>query len=303
MYRKYYTSQKSSKIYPGFPLNNNHKHLPGIGYHKINEVAPSLIETNYNEKYFRPSKFPSVNTMDFNTLILENQNDNPTEITLPKNLTDNPYDTIINFFSILREANQGATMKVGCGTVGLEALPYPIAYAFFSSTLKEQLPYDQYLKLFENIYHINLIKMKYLNNSEPSNNSYTFLIEIETIEGECFCYYYGYLEVIYENYSYLINSLSFNKEDFFCAPYHGWQHNAELAVEVMYKNWCNLIVKLYPTQQEEYIKKIMADGADGNQYLFVFFVLTNGTNIEIGQYKKVNDEWLKVTINPYECLK
>jgi hypothetical protein len=70
----------------------------------------------------------------------------------------------------------------------------------------------------------------------------------------------------------------------------------------MYQNWCGLIIKLYPTQQDEYIKRIMADGADGNQYLFVFFTLTNGTDIGIGQYRKDNNEWVKIMINPYECL-
>lgn len=257
---------------------------------------------SHNEKYFRPSKLDSINTVDFDAFILEKQSDDPEKITLPKPFTDTPSNTIINFFSVLREANQGASMKVGCGTVGLEALPYPFSYAFLSSALKEQLPYDSFLKLFENIYHINLIKMTYLPDMEPSDHSYLFLIEFETIEGECFCYYYGYLEVIFENDTYLINSLSFDKEDFFCAPYHGWQHNAELAVEIMYHNWCNLILKQYPTQQEEYIKRIMVDGTDGNQYLFVFFTLTNGTDIEIGQYKKENNEWIKVTITPSKCL-
>jgi hypothetical protein len=270
--------------------------------HTNAEIGTILNDSNYNEKYFRPSKFQSINTEDFTAFILENQNDDPSKITLPKALTASPSDTIINFFSIIREANQGATMKVGCGTVGLETLPYPIAYVFLSSAMKEQLPYNQFLNLFGNIYHINLIKMVCLPYTDLSNNSYNFLIEFETIEGECFCYYYGYLEVIYENFSYLINSLSFEKEDFFCAPYHRWQHNAELAVEIMYKNWCNLIAKIYPTLQEEYIKKIIAEDTDGNQYLFVFLTLTNGTDIEIGQYKKDNNEWRNFTINPYECL-
>lgn len=266
------------------------------------EADTVLKENNNNEKYFRPSKFQSINTKDFTAFVLENPSDDPLKTTLPKALTASPSDTIINFFSVLREANQDATMKVGCGTVGLETLPYPIAYAFLSNSLKKQLPYNQFLNLFKNIYHINLIKMVCLPYTDLSNSSYPFLIEIETIEGECFCYYYGYLEVIYENNSYLINSLSFNKEDFFCAPYHRWQHNAELVVEIKYKNWCSLIIKQYPTQQETCIKKIMAEGTDGNPYLFVFFTLTNGTDIEIGQYKKENNEWRSVTINPYECL-
>ena len=297
-----YSSQEIVKIASTQLANNRQNNLPDMKQLECYEIDSSFAIKAYNEKYFRPSKLDAINTVDFNTFILENQSNDPEEITLPKALTDTPSDTIINFFSMLREANQGATMKVGCGTVGLEALPYPFSYAFLSSTLKKQLPYTSFLKLFENINHINLIKMVYLPSMQTIETSYLFLIEFETIEGECFCYYYGYLEVIFENDSYLINSLSFDKEDFFCAPYHGWQHNAELTVEIMYHNWCNLILKQYPTQQEDYIKRIVIDGSDGNQYMFVFCTLTNGTDIEIGQYKKETNDWVKVAMTPSKCL-
>ncbi|HSQ88257.1 hypothetical protein, partial [Romboutsia sp.] len=233
-----------------------------------------LNQQEYNEKYFRPSKFPAINIKDLDEIILKYSKDDSTEISLPPDLIDTSENTIINFFSILREANQGAHAEVGCGTIGMEKLPYPIAYQFLSKDLQSQISYEQFLKLYNNIFHINLIKMVKLPEKNHQNDVITFLVEFETIQGTCFCYYYGYYTVQKENGQYKIKNFEFFQEDFLCAPYHYWQHNAEMKVEIMYGNWCKLIKKQYPTEIEGFLKKILIDGMDGNTYLFTFVELT-----------------------------
>lgn len=92
-------------------------------------------------------------------------------------------------------------------------------------------------------------------------------------------------------------------EDFFCAPYHFWQHNAESKVEVMYGNWCKLISVMYPTVESKFMKHVYVYGIDGNSYLFTFMKLTNGTDVEIGQYKLNNfGKWQPEDIDPTKCL-
>lgn len=257
----------------------------------------------YNEQYFRPSKYPAINTIDSNEYLLNYNHENHTEIKLPDIFTSSASAVILYFFSLLREANQNAAMNVGCGSVGTGITPYPMAYNLLSADLQNELSYPQFLNLFETIYHINLIAMLPLNNQKPSENSDLYLIELETLEGNSFHYYYSYLSIKNENSQYRINSLDFDKEDFFCAAYHGWNHNAESAVAIMYGDWCGLIKKQYPTQQEKYTKSIVIDGTDGIQYLFVFHELTNGTDLSIGQYKKSNSgHWIPVSIDPHQCL-
>ncbi|OIK11026.1 hypothetical protein BIV60_18915 [Bacillus sp. MUM 116] len=40
---------------------------------------------------------------------------------------------------------------------------------------------------------------------------------------------------------------------------------------------------------------------DGADYCFIFFTLTNGTDIEITQFRKVgNEKWEQVKMNPEE---
>lgn len=258
----------------------------------------------HNEKYFRPSKYPALNAIDFDDFIYNFKYDNKEHIILPDTIANSAKEVVINFFSILREANQGNAMNIGCGSIGNGIAPYPIAYALLSTELQNILTYDQFLKQYENIYHINLIAIVSLSCWHKLKNSDLFLIEIETLEGNSFHYYYSYLEIKKENTQYRINSQTFHKEDFFCAAYHGWQHNAELVVEFMYHDWCNLVKKQYPTQQNKNIKKIMVDGTDSCQYMFIFLELTNGTDIMVGQYKKINNcLWNPIYIDPYECLK
>lgn len=194
-----------------------------------------------NEKYFRPSRFPAFNVLNLDNVFFQFEKDAPLDQSLPDRMTKDAFSVILYFFSFLREANQGAVMHVGCGSIGNSTAPYPLAYTFLSSDLKNQLSYEQFLKLFEPVYHLNLIAAVPLYVPDSPETICTFLVEAEALEGNCFSYYFGQIEVKKEHSQYRINGFDFSQEDFFCAAYHGWQHNAELAVAFMYHDWCSFV--------------------------------------------------------------
>ncbi|MBU3215036.1 hypothetical protein LL033_00100 [Clostridium estertheticum] len=262
------------------------------------------------DKYFRPSKLPSINDR-FNDYRFFDKfyGKKPSEITLPSSLFKTPEDTIINYFSLLREAANPVEGKgAGCGTLGNAQMPYPVAYNFLSSKYRDKLNYTEYLKSFENNLHINLIKLKKVPELRKNLNTIKYFVEIETIKGtekniSNFAYYYGFIEISKEGNLYKISDVQFFEEDFLCAPYHGWSHNAEYVVDIKYGDWCKLVKERYPTKQEGYVKNIYFKGTDGNDYKFIFFQLTNDTDIEIAQYEKDKKEnWNLIKIDPGKCL-
>ena len=271
-------------------------------------ITNDKIKIDY-EKYFRPSDLPILNDKNLNTIIHNNYEKEPSEIILPAGLLETPEDAIINYFSVLREAANYVNGKgAGCGTLGQSKLPYPIAYNFLSSSYKESLTFNQYLKTFENILHINLIKLKEVPVKEEGSKYKRYFVEMETIEGSekdvaYFAYYYGFINVIKELNQYRISDLEFYGENYLCAPYHGWNYDAESVVGIKYGGWCSLVKEMYPVQQNGFIKRIYFKGTDNNDYLIEFFQLTNDTDIEIAQYmKNENGDWKLIYLNPEKCL-
>jgi hypothetical protein len=275
--------------------------------YRENEVVNKTIN---NTEYFRPSQLPILNDREFKSGFLgEFYMKEPNEIILPNYLLESPEDSIINFFSILRHAANYVKGKgTGCGTLGYAKLPYPVAYNFLSPNYQERLSYDDFLALFENILHLNLIKLHLVPNDKICPDGLRYFIEFETIEGSekdvaYFAYYYGYICLTKVDETYKIANLNFKGEDYLCAPYHGWNYIAEAVVDIKYGNWCSLVQKRYETQQDNYIKNIYFKGTDGYEYCIQFFQLTNGTDIEIAQYRKnKKDEWELININPEDCL-
>ena len=263
---------------------------------------------NFNEQYFRPSPLPALNTRDFNFNFFDKySNENYNNIILPDWLFKSPEDTIINYFSILREAEDISTG--GCGSIGVAKSAYPVAYNFLTSKYQSNLDYKTYLNSFKDIGHINLIKLNNITDENTPRGTYKYFIEIETIEpsvngNTSFAYYYGYVYIQDENGKYKISDIDLRGQDFLCAAYHGWRHNAELYVDIVYGDWCNLLKKRHPTEQKGYIKNIYVTGNDGHEYMFQFFQLTNGTDVEIHQFvKDVNNEWKSIKIDVDKCLK
>jgi len=266
------------------------------------------METSeYHQKYFRPSCMPALNLRLKNFKLFDpyyEQTHN--QIQLPTELTRTPEDTVLNYFSILREAeNVGAR---SCGTIGLARIPFPIAYNFLSREYQKKISYEDYLNSFAGIGHTSLIK---LCQVPDINRGIRFFYEIETIEAfagmkaEYFGYSYGFIQLVRVKEGYRISDLQKITEDFLCAPYHGWSQEGEAIVDVEYGNWCKLVQKRYPTIKKDYVKNIYFHGNDGADYFFIFFTLTNGTDLEIAQFRKVdNGNWKQVNMKPeVECIK
>lgn len=266
-----------------------------------------FIRADLNEQYFRPSSLPALNDKNFNPDFFDKySNEDYNKIVLPNWLFISPEATIINYFSILREAENISTG--GCGTIGLVKLPYPIAYNFFTSGYRNKVDYKSYINSFKDIGHINLIKLNNITDENTPKGTYKYFIEIETIEpsvngNTSFAYYYGFVSIEKENEKYKISDIDLRGEDFLCAAYHGWRHNAELYVDTVYGSWCNLLKKRYPTEQKGYVKNIYITGNDGHEYKFQFFQLTNGTDIEVHQFvKDNNNQWKPITIDVDKCI-
>lgn len=251
-----------------------------------------------NEIYFRPSKLKALNNVFMD---LNNFNETFQSGSVPPALLDDPENAVLNYFSVLQQASNLTEAKTGgCGTIGYEKSPYPIAYDFFTENYKKLISYKEYITSFEGIGHINLIKLLPVISKESDKHKY--FVELEILEGSntgatAFNYYTGQLDLIKEKGMYHIDSFSLTPEDFFCAAYHGWAHDAELFVETVYGNWCGLIMKQYSPQTDELRKNIVIDGTDGNKYMFEFARLTNGTDLIINTFVKNNDNWLPVEIN------
>ncbi|PGY07117.1 hypothetical protein [Bacillus sp. AFS031507] len=82
------------------------------------------------------------------------------------------------------------------------------------------------------------------------------------------------------------------------------QHDAEAVVDIEYGNWCKLVKKRLPIKKDESIKKIDIEGTDVNEYRFVFFELTNDTDVLVAQYKKsLKAKWELIKIDPEKCLR
>lgn len=277
---------------------DNDKNLPDVSLSRQTISVLNKRMSDLNETYFRPSKLNTLNNnfSDFNTFSQTFTNE-----SVPPSLMDNPESTAINYFSVLQQAANLTLSKTGgCGTIGYALAPYPIAYNFLSARNKESMPYDEYLASFEGIGHINLIKI--IPIITENKDSYKYFLELEVLEGSnvgvtTFNYYTGELDLLKVNGLYYIDFLSLTPEDFFCAAYHGWAHNAELYVETVYGNWCGLIMKQYSPQQDDYKKTIIVDGVDNKKYMFEFAKLTNGTDLLINSLVKTDDNWVPAQID------
>lgn len=286
------------------------------------QLLSTGIEADPNEKplskpdlesYVRPSKLPMLNTRIYSTEFNYQGNGDtpnlPSEVNIPFEYFKSPEETIINYYSILRDAENLTKDKMGgCGTVGASKYPFPLAYNFLSPEYQQKVDYKEYLKSFEGIAHTTLLTMQPLPPDQIHPKASRYFVEIETIEGSdkgvtYFAYYYGFLYLQKYGDKYLITDMQLYGEDFLCAPFHGWAYNAEANVSTRYGYWCNMIEKQYPTKQEGSVKKIYFKGTDGADYLIEFMHLTNDTDVEVAQYKKSADgQWNVVYLNPEKCV-
>ena len=261
------------------------------------------------EQFFRPSCRSILNRRVFSYQFFNPYYEKTyDEINLPSSLLESPEQMLLNYFSILREAeNLTSSLIGGCGTVGEAMGPLPIAYNFFTKAYQQKMPYASYLSSFEGIGHTNLIKLYKLPN--PTNKEpIQFFVELETINGTAkgvsgFQYHYGIISVIQEEGLSKIDAITLTGEDFLCAAYHGWRQQGEDVVDIEYGEWGKLIKKRLPTKRDGYVKTIDIIGTDGNDYRFIFIQLTNDTDVLVSQLvKSKQGEWEVTHIDPTKCI-
>lgn len=210
------------------------------------------------------------------------------------------------YFDILSDASNLVDKKGGCGSVGHGESPYPAAYELLSESLKQNLPYEKFLKSFEGIGHINLLKFVEAPMVKAEETICPkFFVEIETIEGSdtggktYFAYYYGYVTAIQEGEKgWKIYKIELNGEDFLCHAYHGWWHDAGTIVDMVYKQRCGVIDKIIGVEEDRYFRNVLAKGKDGKQYRFMFVRITNGADVELRQFVMDNGKWKDIFIDP-----
>lgn len=260
------------------------------------------------ERFFRPSNSKILNT-NVNTSITKEYGKETSEINIDKELLKTPKDTIINYFSVLREAaNPTDNTQTGCGSLGDSIAPYNVAYNFLSKAYKDKVPYENYFKSFENQLHINLVKLNEVPPDKDKPNDIKYFVELEVIEGTdkrkgVFAYYYGYIYLEKEDNVFKIKDMMYCPENYLCAPYHGWSWDAKSFVEIEYGDWCSLIDGEVTVKDSGYERKVYFKDKDKNEYYVLFYQLTNGVDIKIADYKKNKDnEWELIYIDPKKCL-
>ena len=260
------------------------------------------------ERYFRPSNMPILNDR-IESSLYNIYGDKAYDIKLPKKFLSTPEETIINYFSVLREAaNPTNDTNTGCGTLGYAKGPYPVTYNFLSSSYKDKYSYEDYLKSFENKLHINLVKLSKVPPDENNQNEIKYFVELEVIEGSdkhmgLFAYYYGYIYLDNEKGQYKIKNMEYMGENYLCAPYHGWSYDARSLVEIEYGDWCSLVSGNIEVKNDGYEKRVYFKDKEKNEYYVLFYQLTNGVDIKIADYKKnKNGVWKLIYINPEKCI-
>ncbi|MBU3132577.1 hypothetical protein KPL40_08915 [Clostridium gasigenes] len=262
-----------------------------------------------DEKYFRPSNLPIMNNKEVVNKLIDSEYDKEySNITIPSDILKTPEATILNYFSLLREAaNPVEGKNIGCGSLGMGNIPYKIGYNFFTNEYKDKVSFKNYKKSFENIAHINLLKLKEVPSSNENELKYFF--EIETIEGSdkdvaYFAYYYGYIYISKVNNTYKISNIDIYGENYLCTPYHGWSNYGESSVEAKYGNWCKMIKTMGKSEVNGDEKRVYFDGIDNKEYMILFYTLTNDNDIEIAQYVRSQEgaSWVNIELNPNKCI-
>ncbi|WP_202708438.1 hypothetical protein [Sporosalibacterium faouarense] len=252
------------------------------------------------ERFQRPSKEPALDLKyRYNDLLKGYPEKYSTAI-----------DVIHSYYSMLKEASNTIGFQGGCGTIGMGREPYTHAYELLSNETKKDISYEKFLDSFEGVGHITLLKLypAYESPSTPSNIKH-YIVEIEVItgppreEGEeynseptYFAYYYGIITAVYEGSNgWKIKSVDYIPEDFLCAPYHLWDWDGKMFVEIVYRDWYNLISKIDNVEKNESIVSVYASG-NGKEYKFDFIRLTNGEDILVHEFVKEYGKWTEVNI-------
>lgn len=287
------------RLVPAF-LNSGERSVMGgeLGsdlYNDIENMEDDYIKPDdtYIERFLRPSQSKTI----------EKKYPYDAEGGMALGQFQKPSEVIRAYFDILSDASNLGTKKGGCGSIGFEKAPYPEAYKLTSAGFKKGMSYEKFLKSFEGIGHINLLKLVDVPAVKVNGVACPrYLVEIETIEGSeipgktYFGYYYGYITTVKEQ-GWKIESMELKPEDFLCHAYHGWWHDAGTLVDALYIKKHGVMNKILGVEEDEPYRNVIAKGKDGRQYRFLFIRLTNGADIELRQYVMDDGKWVDARID------
>ncbi len=254
---------------------------------------------NIYERYRRPScSCPFPNPYSFDDF---EQTDGSAPIVTKK--FHKPENVILAYWGILNQASNMLGYSGGCGSIGVGLNAYPYAYDLFTPKMKSKMSLKQFIDLFKGIGYITLLELM------PAYfaNEITFMVEIETIQGEeefedrpirlgsQFVYYYGIMTVRNTDKGYLINRVDLIPEDFLCAPEHSWFYMADAVVEIVYKDNLKIVDRIDKIEQRGKMTYIYASGC-GKQYRFDFVRITNGYDILLHENILENCLWKEINI-------
>lgn len=254
-------------------------------------------DEDYSQRYHRPSCDEPVE----NPYNLQYFLNDPSQLdSLQK-----PKDPILAYFGLLKQASNMQGFIAGCGSIGDGDIPYPYAYELLSSQLQSRITLNQFKDSFKGIGHITLLKV--YPAYSPDGNKY-YMFEIEVIKGSkdtanntanvtSFAYYYGIIEVVFEDTGWKLQSINILGEDFLCAPYHNWFYDSNAVMEIIYKENLNIISEITRTERKGDFIHIYATGG-GKDFRFDFVVLTNGHEILLQENVLENGEYVPVNLLP-----
>ena len=253
-------------------------------------------KNNYSEKYQRPSGQPELS----NPFTLQTFINSENTITF-----QDPEDVIYAYYGILKEASDMYGYSGGCGTVGEADIPYPYAYRLFTSKARQEMSLQEFKDSFRGTGHITFLQIHSLPipPETPADTRY-FMVEIEVITGRqvkndtisseeqisYFAYYFGIVTVEKGEDGWGIQEINYYPENFLCAPYHGWDYDAEVMVNIVFKDNLKVIDQIMNRVEKDGMIYIFAPGGK-RQYRFDFVRLTNGHDILINENIMINGKW------------
>lgn len=283
------------KIIPAVSGNGEVLIMGGTIYNEDDEVFADAEkryikpDDDYVERFLRPSVNKPLDKFYYT---------DGSEGKLPSDLKL-PGETVRAYFDILSDAANLGEKAGGCGSIGQGDAPYPSAYNQLSEDLKKTMSYEKFLKSFDGIGHINLMKLIDMPAIKLGDNICPrVFVEIETIEGSdtqgktYFAYYFGFITMDEDkDAGWKINEIQLKPEDFLCHAYHGWWHDAGTIVDMIYNKKYGMIDKILGVEENGDFRNVLAKGKDGKQYRFMFVRITNGADIELRQYVMEDGKW------------
>lgn len=226
-------------------------------------------------------------------------------------LLKTPLDTVLAYYGVLREASNMLGYSGGCGTVGDAGVPYPYAYQLLTKEAQKSMSQQQFIQSFAGIGHITLPQVHPLPIAGDINTAY-YMVELETILGKpdkgdkhqpssYFGYYTAVVTLKQQEGQWKIDKIDYRPLDFLCAPYHGWDYDADNIISIVYTENLQLIDNITGRQQKNGVIQIFAQGTAGgqlNRYRLDFVRLTNGYDQLIGEYIQQNGSWQAISLLP-----